>query len=103
MIVVLVFMFNGQGVEACTILSLAIIHYVLDIIKVIFNACPIQLSYAAVANTHSEDHRRKRQSESEFKPIRIKAIFGSTVEALPAEQQKLLKVYTVHSHDSLCS
>jgi leishmanolysin-like peptidase len=54
-----------------------------------------QLSYAALANTHSEDHRRKRQSESEFKPIRIKAIFGSTVEALPADQQKLLKVDTV--------
>ena len=41
----------------------------------------IQLKYAAVANTASGPHRGKRQTGSEFRPIRIVPMFDDTVNS----------------------
>ena len=41
----------------------------------------VQLKYAAVANTASGPHRGKRQTGSEFRPIRMMPFFDTTVEA----------------------
>ena len=45
-----------------------------------FTIICMQLRYAAVANTVSGPHRGKRQTGSEFRPIRIVPFYDNTVE-----------------------
>lgn len=52
-----------------------------------------QLQYAAVAETYAEryDGHVKRQADSEFQPLRIKARYDKTVEDLPDDVRKQIK------------